>query len=410
MLNTIVRRILLDEVRSFVTQSTTFKERIPSGSSRLPAKDTVLENDEMVQVIRNVLWMPRGLEVHARLLLEASGIDSENEGQSEYVQGGNQKQTRSVDILVSELRRLDENMSEHIILNFGLLRGESSVDAVILPQTLRSNTGAYSLLIRSLEAAFSSTVDTDKSMKMSKLSGAGKKAGLQTKIMSEDLVDVVIDDMIEIILTPENKPGRIDFDRVEVVMQALVDKLRIAEDFPAAARAKLFSEFKRQIDSAKSRAARQERERGARVPDATIQEMINNIDLLLRLFLQHVVAESSIPASKYGITFAAMLSKACGIEGDVPLPEVFTDVPEALTDVPKVRSGVTINPILPEELDNGIVAFLREIHSELMDQVGAMSYLSMVYHVLTDQDDLYDKDGNPDPAFTLNNPHPAYST
>ena len=315
MLNTIVRRILLDEVRSFVTQSTTFKERIPSGSSRLPAKDTVLENDEMVQVIRNVLWMPRGLEVHARLLLEASGIDSENEGQSEYVQGGNQKQTRSVDILVSELRRLDENMSEHIMLNFGLLRGESSVDAVILPQTLRSNTGAYSLLIRSLEAAFSSTVDTDKSMKMSKLSGAGKKAGLQTKIMSEDLVDVVIDDMIEIILTPENKPGRIDFDRVEVVMQALVDKLRIAEDFPAAARAKLFSEFKRQIDSAKSRAARQERERGARVPDATIQEMINNIDLLLRLFLQHVVAESSIPASKYGITFAAMLSKACGIEG-----------------------------------------------------------------------------------------------
>ena len=410
MLNTIVRRILLDEVRSFVTQSTTFKERIPSGSGRLPAKDTVLENDEMVQVIRNVLWMPRGLEVHARLLLEASGIDSENEGQSEYVQGGNQKQTRSVDILVSELRRLDENMSEHIMLNFGLLRGESSVDAVILPQTLRSNTGAYSLLIRSLEAAFSSTVDTDKSMKMSKLSGAGKKAGLQTKIMSEDLVDVVIDDMIEIILTPENKPGRIDFDRVEVVMQALVDKLRIEEDIPAAAQAKLFSAFKRQIDSAKSRAARQERERGARVPDATIQEMINNIDLLLRLFLKHIVAPSSIPASKYGITFAAMLSKACGIEGDVPLPEVFTDVPEALTDVPKVRSGVTINPILPEELDNGIVAFLREIHSELMDQVGAMSYLSMVYHVLTDQDDLYDKDGNPDPAFTLNNPHPAYST
>ena len=94
----------------------------------------------------------------------------------------------------------------------------------------------------------------------------------------------------------------------------------------------------------------------------------------------------------------------------MPLPEVFTDVPKALTDVPKVRKVVTIKPILPEELDNGIVAFLREIHSELMDQVGAMSYLSMVYHVLTDQDDLYDKDGNPDPAFTLNNPHPAYST
>jgi hypothetical protein len=395
MLNTIIRRILLDEVRSFVTQSTTFKERIPSGSGKLPAKDTVLESDELVQVIRNVLWMPKGLEVHARLLLAAAGIDPENEGQREYVQGGSQKKTSDVDFLASELRRLDKHMSEHIMLQFGLLRGETSVDAVILPQALRSNTGAYSLLIRSLEAAFSSTVDTDKSMKMSMLPDAGKKAGLQTRIMSEDLVGVVIDDMIEIILSPEHEPDRIDFDRVEEVMQALVDNLSIEEDSPAAAESKLFSTFKRQIDSARSRAARQERERGARVPDATIQEMISNIMALLKLFLKHVVGGSSIPASKYGITFASMLSKACEIEGDAPLP------PEL--------ANMEIGPILPEELDNGIVAFLREIHSELMDQVGAMSYLSMVYHVLTDQDDLYDKDGNPDPAFTLNNPHPAYS-
>jgi hypothetical protein len=311
------------------------------------------------------------------------------------VQGGSQKKTSDVDFLASELRRLDKHMSEHIMLQFGLLRGETSVDAVILPQALRSNTGAYSLLIRSLEAAFSSTVDTDKSMKMSMLPDAGKKAGLQTRIMSEDLVGVVIDDMIEIILAPEHEPDRIDFDRVEEVMQALVDNLSIEEDSPAAAESKLFSTFKRQIDSARSRAARQERERGARVPDATIQEMISNIMALLKLFLKHVVGGSSIPASKYGITFASMLSKACEIEGDAPLP------PEL--------ANMEIGPILPEELDNGIVAFLREIHSELMDQVGAMSYLSMVYHVLTDQDDLYDKDGNPDPAFTLNNPHPAYS-
>jgi len=401
MLNTIIRRILLDEVRSFVTQSTTFKERIPSGSGKLPAKDTVLESDELVQVIRNVLWMPKGLEVHARLLLAAAGIDPENEGQREYVQGGSQKKTSDVDFLASELRRLDKHMSEHIMLQFGLLRGETSVDAVILPQALRSNTGAYSLLIRSLEAAFSSTVDTDKSMKMSMLPDAGKKAGLQTRIMSEDLVGVVIDDMIEIILTPENKPGRVDFDRVEVVMQALVEDLRIAEVSPAAAESSLFSAFKRQLDSARSRAARQERERGARFPDATILKMIKNIEELLNLFLRHVVRErpisasKRIPASKYGITFASMLSKACEIEGDAPLPPAL--------------ANMKIEPILPEELDNGIVAFLREIHSELMDQVGAMSYLSMVYHVLTDQDDLYDKDGNPDPAFTLNNPHPAYS-
>jgi hypothetical protein len=389
MLSDIVRQVLLAEVRAFVTQPASMQRQVPIGS-RSSTQQEVLGNDDLVQEIRNVLWMPQGAEEHARILLSASGIDPEQEGQREYVKGGGMAKDSSLSILTGELTGLDRHMSEFIVRSFGRLRGETGPGAVNLPKQVRASSGAYELLIRALESGFSSSVDTQ----VSRERGGKVQAGALSPIKEEDLVDVVIDDMIEIVLSHAGEADRIDFDRVEEEMQRLVDSLVDEGDTQAAITAKLSAAFSREISSARSKATRQERERGARVADSTVRKMISNVEGLLKLFVSRVVSKDTVPVEEYGRAFSALLSKACEIEDDYELPQEL--------------ANMRIDPVLPREIDDGIVDFIRAVHTELMAQVSRSHYLRMVYHVLTDQTDLYDDEGNPNPTYDLESPHPAY--
>lgn len=389
-LRDIVRLVLLAEVREFVSTSTSVKRDVPSGSARERREDDV-PNDRLVQEIRNALMMPQGAEEHARILLSGAGIEPDLEGQREYVPGVGETKTSSLSHATRELQELDRHMSDVVARSFGRLRGEAGPGAVNLPRSARSGSlGAYDTFIRALESGFSSTVDTE----VSRRRGGKVQMGPLTPMKDEDLVDVLVDDMIEVLLSPSGDPDRLDFERVEEEMQRLVDSLIDEEDDKAAISSKLSAAFKREIDSARSKATRQERERGARVPDQTVRKMISNVEGLLKLFVSRVVMQSDVPQDEYGRAFAAIASRACGIEDDYKLP-------------PSI-SSVRIEPILPQEVDRGIVDFVREVHSELMRSIDRMPYLRMAYHVIVDAGDLYDEDGHPTPQYTFDEPHPAY--
>jgi hypothetical protein len=389
-LRNLIRQTLMSEVREFITKTAAVTRKIPAGSgSDLEAVE--MRNDELVQEIRNVLWMPQGIETHARILLAASNIDPALEGQSEYTSSGYVISEPSSSILTDELTQLDRKMSDYIIKSFGRLRSEMGAGAVNLPKIARSgNMSAYDVFNDALEAAFSSTVDTQ----ASRTQGGKVYTGPLSPMKQEDLVDVIIDDMIEIILAPEGDQDRLDFERVEEEVQNLVNSVVSSSDEPAEAEMKLTNAFRREIDSALNKTARQERQRGATVSDVTVYAMINNIKGLFKLFLSRIVSKSAVPVDEYGRAFAALLSKASGIQDDYPLP----------SDLAKMD----LRPILPNELDTGIVDFIQRVHNEMMSQINSMDYTRMVYHVISDQQDLYDEEGNPNPTYTYDEPHPAY--
>jgi len=389
-LRNMIRQTLMAEVREFVTQTAAVTRKMPAGSGR-DLVDVDMRNDELVQEIRNALWMPMGPEEHARILLAGSNIEPDLEGQREIMASGDVSRESAVSLLAAELQALDRHMTEYIVRSFGRLRSEMGPSAPNLPKSARSGAmGAYDVFIRAIEAAFSSSVDTQ----ASRSQGGKVQGGPLFPVKQEDLVDVIIDDMIEILLAPQGDPDRFDFERVEEELQRLVDSLVERTDAPDIAAFKLTRAFEREINSARSKVTQQERFRGATVPDATVRKMIGNIDGLFKLFVNRIVAKGTTPISDYGRAFTAILSKACEIEDDYTLP------PDL--------AGMRLNPILPPELDTGIVGFIQNVHDELMSQIDSMGYIRMVYRVITDPADLYDEEGNPNPKYTYDEPHPEY--
>ena len=402
-LRSIARAVLLREVREFVDVSIETKD----GSQ--------LTGSELVREIRNALWMPQGIEAHARLLLQASNIDPEREGSGEdrtprEIERGHAKWkkgfTPSLTSLREELELLDMHMEDFIRDHYGLVVGEAGPVAVKLrvpPGSIpsrRPDLGvAYSVFQAALRGSMRSQTDTAASRAAHRGGryAPEQRPGYNTSTLDHDIVDAIIEDFMEILLFPEDASDRLDFDKAATRMMAVVDQ---AEEASEGSRermtATLTSVLGREVASARAKLLRAEKERGASVPDASNHEIVQKISDVLKLFQIHIVAPGKVPLEEFGDAFSAILSKACGIDNDYQLP-------------PSLRVK-PIRPLLPKAIDDGLVDFIDAVHDEVERQVESLPTLKAVSrNILNPMSELYDKDGNPRPGFTYDSPHPAYA-
>lgn len=402
-LQSIVRSVLLQEVREFV-------------STTITADDgTEMIGSELVREIRNALWMPQGITEHARLLLAASNIDPEREGsgedrtQSEIESGfGAWKRgfVPSLRKLSEELELLDMHMEEFIRERFGLALGVPGPVPVKLrvPQGVgvrrRDNAVAYDMFRLALQGSMRSSVDTSASRAAHKGGRYDpmRSPGWNAVEVQHDLTDAVIQDFMEVLLQPEDAAGMV-FDKVTDRMNALVDHAMehsSAETFKAV----LKSALEREKGSARAKLLRAEKERGASVPDAAVHELVKKVGEVIDLFFAHIVlgkpGSEPVPREDYGDAFAAIIAKSCGIDSDYELPSSLRASP--------------IRPLLPERVDKGIVDFVDAVHEEIERQVKSLPTLRSVHrNILNPQEEFYSSDGTPNPPFTYDSPHPDYA-
>jgi len=411
LLHAIAREVLLREVREFVTTTIETSD----GSQ--------LTGPEIVREIRNALWMPQGVEAHARILLEASNIDPEREGsgeertQREIETGtGMWKKgfTSSLRRLTEELELLDMHMEEFVRSNYATLVGEKSGAVQLRSQhdaeamRRQGKAVAYPLIEAALRSSMRSTSDTPAGRAAHK---GGRYApetrpGYNAMRRDTDLVDAMIEDFLEIILQPEDAPERVDFDKARERFEDIVVNLLGDRDDPQTDEEwdkfsqELEMEFDRERASARAKLLQSERDRGAAFPDVVSHEVVTKITDVLGLFMGHIVRPKGgakrVPIEEYGYAFAAILSKACGIDYDYELPSSLKVMP--------------IRPLLPESVDNGIVDFLDAVHEEIERQVSQLPMLKMVTkNILNPSAEFYDRSGNPRLPFTYDSPHPSYA-
>ena len=395
-LHSIVRRIL-SEVREFSTVDVEVDE------------SESLTGPQMIREIRNALWMPNGITAHARVLLAAGNIDP----RSEYPlkddpfdpwrrKPGMTRET-SLSRLVDELTLLDMHMEEFIRARYSMVVGERGDGSV----PLRTPPGvdvrrrddravSYTLFEVALRGSMRSNVDTPSSRQAHTGGRYDPTRHPQwSQSQPRDIADAIVEDFLEILLSPEDAPERIDFDKAATHMQALVDKVAKG----AASRSDLAPLMRAALDreaaSARSKLLQAEHERGARVPDSANHEIVKNIGDILTLFHRRVVSSAEVQPSEMGEIFATMLAKSCGIDSESQLPAALRSMP--------------IRPLLPKRVDDGIVDFVDAVHEEVERQVGEMKNISAVSRLILDPtQDIYSKDGSQAAPHNERLPHPDY--
>jgi hypothetical protein len=199
---------------------------------------------------------------------------------------------------------------------------------------------------------------------------------------SEDIVDTIVDDMIEIVLNVEDDPGSDDFvsthDRFMDMMELLKeDDGSLDEPLTPDEINSLRIIMRKEIASAESKILERESARAARAPGVNFREIIRAIRS----------------------TFEQLMSKFAGNTPAGDLPDKFVDLLAAAVGlVPPLESAAgKISPIevVPDSLDESIGNFVNEVHESLFDLLYKNErFLKFYIPVIEDEQPIYDSMGN----------------
>jgi len=387
------RKASLHEIKRFIT-----KPRQSSAEG--------LYGIDQVNDIRNALYMPNGFMSHVKVLNALCGI-SDDDTREEY-SGSGSTFSRETHLIINDaiqaLKGLDRAMQpimraafeKNILGKSGTMYSQKS-----FPGDIRSGQpGAWPLFESLISEVFDpdaeSSVDVERHFNPTDSKGKKKKSppGKYDPVTarfsnpdfagsySEDIVDTIVDDMIEIVLNVEDDPGSDDFvsthDRFMDMMELLKeDDGSLDEPLTPDEINSLRIIMRKEIASAESKILERESARAARAPGVNFREIIRAIRS----------------------TFEQLMSRFAGNTPAGDLPDKFVDLLAAAVGlVPPLESAAgKISPIevVPDSLDESIGNFVNEVHESLFDLLYKNErFLKFYIPVIEDEQPIYDSMGN----------------
>jgi len=394
------RRASLQEIKRFITK--------PSQSS---AEE--LYGIDQVNDIRNALYMPNGFMSHVEVLNALCGI-SDDDMREEWVDYEDPENPRSGikrikkmhrinDDVVQALKSIDRSMQvvmrtafeKNILGKSGTMYSQRS-----FPGDLKSGRpGAWPLFESLVSEAFDpdaeSSVDVETyfnptDSKGKKKSPPGKYDPVTARFSnpdfagsySEDIVDTIIDDMIEIVLDVEDHPESDSFvsthDRLMDMMELLKEDEGSLDDplTPDEANS-LRIIMRKEIASAESKILARESERAARAPGVNFRKIIQAIKNTFEQFMSRFSGNTA--AGDLPSKFVDLLAASVGVGSQLQSP----------------AGKIASIDVVPESLDDSISNFVNEVHEALMDILYKNESLMKFYiPVIEDEQPIYDSMGN----------------